>query len=140
MRCLEVTAAIVAETLMEMGVLIMTSPEEITWPTGEVTKPATPAPKKRGGKRASKNKHGIYGELVAELAPKIPLVNSNEQQTSYASESAPKKPTAKKVKATKAAETHVIRNDTDDGDEDSQGASHTGLPVQARKCKINFVK
>ena len=29
MRCLEVTAAIVAETLMEMGVQIMTSPEEI---------------------------------------------------------------------------------------------------------------
>ena len=98
---------------------------------GEVTKPAAPATKKRGGKRAAKNKHGIYGELVSELAPKVPLVNSNQKQTSHPSESAPKKPPTKKVKATKAAETHVIPNDTDDGDDDSQGASHTGLPVQA---------
>ena len=30
MRCLEVTVAIVAKTLMEMGVQIMLSPEEIT--------------------------------------------------------------------------------------------------------------
>ena len=139
MQCLEVTAAIVAETLMEMGVQIMTSPEEITWPTVEVTKPATPVPRKRGGKRAAKNKHGIYGELVSDLAPKLPLDNSNQQQSSNSSESAPKKPTMKKVKATKAAETQLLHNDRDDDDDDSQAASHKGLPVQARKCKIQFV-
>ena len=72
MRCLEVTAAIVAETLMEMGVQIMLSPEEITWPTGEVTKPAGPGPKKKGGKKVAKNKHGVFGELVNDLAPKLP--------------------------------------------------------------------
>ena len=60
MRCVEVTAAIVAETLMEMGVQIMLSPEEITWPTGEVTKPAGPGPKKKGGKKVAKNKHGVF--------------------------------------------------------------------------------
>ena len=49
MRCLEVTAAIVAETLMEMGVQIMMTPEEIIWPTGKVTKPAAPASMKKKG-------------------------------------------------------------------------------------------
>ena len=54
MYCLEVTAAIVAETLMEMGVNILLLPEEIHWPTREVTKPGPGPKKKKGGKKAKK--------------------------------------------------------------------------------------
>ena len=129
MHCLEVTAAIVAETLMEMGVQIMTSPEEITWPTGEVTKPVAPASKKKGGKRTTKNKHGIYGELVSELAPKIPVVDTTTQQSINSGESTKKRQPNKKVKATKAAETPSATSVTE-GDDDDVEASHVGLPVQ----------
>ena len=41
MRSLEIVSAIVAETLIEMGVRVLTQPEEIHWPMGGVTKPAS---------------------------------------------------------------------------------------------------
>ena len=53
MRCLEFTAALVAETLIEMRVTIVTNPEEIHWPTGHVSKPSAPR-KKRAGKKVEK--------------------------------------------------------------------------------------
>ena len=48
MRCVEITAALVAETLIELGVAIVTQPEEIHWPNGTVSK--TPEPGKKNKK------------------------------------------------------------------------------------------
>ena len=139
MRCLEVTAAIVAETLMEMGVQIMRSPEEITWPTGEVMKPAAPpSTKRRGGKKAAKNKHGVFGELVNDLAPKLPSVIERSTEISTECDSSSKKLLRHKVKPAKSAVkgSDAINNDSDN-DNDVRSVSHTGLVVQPRKCKLH---
>ena len=71
MRCLEVISALVAETMIELGVMILTDPPEIHWPNGMITKPNVPA-KNCKGKKVQKNKHGIFGELVSNLAPTLP--------------------------------------------------------------------
>ena len=64
---LEVTSAIVAETLIEMGVLIISDPSEIHWPNSTISKPL-PGNRARKGKKVQKNRHGIFGELVSSLA------------------------------------------------------------------------
>ena len=57
MRSLEIVSAIVAETLIEMGVRVLTQPEEIHWLMGGVTKPASHgAKKKKCGKKKIKKK------------------------------------------------------------------------------------
>ena len=139
MRCLEVTAAIVAETLMEMGVQIMLSPEEITWPTGEVTKPAGPGPKKKGGKKVAKNKHGVFGELVNDLAPKLPesaaTIPKNKDSVATS-----KKQSTRKMKGSQPPvnASQLMSNNTDDDHPDEgQITAHSGLQVQARKCKLH---
>ena len=140
MRCLGVIAAIVAETLMEMGVQIMLSPEEITWPTGKVMKPAGPAPKKKGGKKVVKNKHGVFGELVNNLAPKLPADNVESIPKSKGSVVTSKKQSTRKVKGTQPAVTasQIMSNHTDDDHPDEgQITAHSGLQVQARKCKLH---
>ena len=142
MRCLEVTAAIVAETLMEMGMQIMLSPEEITWPTGEVTKPAGPALKKKGGKKVAKNKHGVFGELVKDLAPKLPVDNAETIQKSKDSVVTSKKQSTQKMKGTQPAvnASQIMSNDGDDDHHDEgQTTTHMGLAVQARRCKLHKV-
>ena len=120
MRCLEVTVAIVAETIMEIGVQIMLSPEEITWPTGEVTKPAGPAPKKRGGKKVAKNKHSVFDELVNDLAPKLPADNVESIQKSKESVLTGKKQSTQKLKGTQSAvnASQIMSNDVDDDHHD----------------------
>lgn len=75
MCALEVVAAIVAETLIEMGVLIFVEPPVIHWPNNLVTKLPAGTRTKKKGKTTQKHKHGIYGELVASLAPSIPPQN-----------------------------------------------------------------
>ena len=50
MRALEIVAAVVAETLMEMSVTILTTPEEIHWPMGCVTRPGAQKTNKKGKK------------------------------------------------------------------------------------------
>ena len=72
MCALEVVAAIVAETLIEIGVLIFIEPPEIHWSNNLVTKLPAGTRTKKKGKTSQKHKHGIYGELVASLAPSIP--------------------------------------------------------------------
>ena len=129
MRCLEVTAAIVAETLMKMGVQIMMSPEEITWPTGEVTKPAAPpSTKKKGGKKVAKNKHGVFGKLVNDLAPKLPSENDKSTQRGTESDISSKRQPTHKVKPPKSAvkSSEAINNDSDD-DNDICSVTHSGL-------------
>ena len=54
-----------------MGVLIFTEPAEIHWPNGLVSKLSGPSGSKKG-KKNQKTKHGIFGELVSNLAPSIP--------------------------------------------------------------------
>ena len=71
MHSLDVISALVAETLIEMGVLILTEPAEIHWPNGMITKPI-PLPRGKKGKKFKKQKHGVFGELVSSLAPSIP--------------------------------------------------------------------
>ena len=58
MRVLEVVAAIVAETMIENGVMILTEPVEIHWPHGMVSKP-NPTPRSKKGKKF-KNKGTEY--------------------------------------------------------------------------------
>ena len=85
MRCLEVIAAIVAETLIEIGVLILTEPAEIYWPNGLVSKLSGQTRTKKKGKITQKTKHGIFGELVSTLAPSIPRQSgSNKDATKVA--------------------------------------------------------
>ena len=137
MRCLEVTAAIVAKTLMEMGVQILLSPEEITWPTGDVTKPACLAPKKKGGKKVAKNKHGVFGELVNDLAPKLPADNAESIQKNKESVLTDKKQSTQKLKGSQSAvnASQIMSTDNNEAHHDEfQTTTHTGLAVQARKC------
>ena len=68
MRCLEIVAVIMAETLMEMSVNIMTSPEEIHWPMGCVMRLGSQAKAKKG-KKTTKKQRNIFGSIVYEYAP-----------------------------------------------------------------------
>ena len=78
MRGLEVISAIIAETLIEMGVLIFCEPPAVHWPNGLVSKLAAAAARsKKRGKNVQKQKQGIYGELVSTLAPTIPQQKEN---------------------------------------------------------------
>ena len=101
MRSLELAAALVAETLMEMGVKFFTNPEEIHWPKGNVTKPSSPASKKKTGKTKQKNKHGVYGQLVADLAPQIPKGQPAKDVACTQKESKGNAPARGKTKKTK---------------------------------------
>ena len=71
MHALEVVSAILAETIIEMGIVILTDPPEIHWSKEMITKPP-PVPRGRKGKKVEKNAHGIYGKIVANLAPSVP--------------------------------------------------------------------
>ena len=130
MRSLELAAALVAETLMELGVKIFTNPEEIHWPNGNVTKPSSPASKKKTGKTKQKNKHGVYGQLVADLAPKIPKGQPTKEAACTQKESKGNASTRGKTKKQKTTEEQVI------------AVEHEGLPVQPCNCKswkINLI-
>ena len=124
MRSLELAAALVAETLMEMGVKIFTNPEEIHWPNGNITKPSSPASKKKTGKTKQKNKHGVYGQLVSDLAPKIPKGQAASDAACSQKDSKGNAPTRGKNKKQKTTEEQVI------------AVEHEGLPVQPRNCKL----
>ena len=135
MRCLEIVAAIVAETLMEMSVNILTNPEEIHWPMGVVTKPGTHSHKKKG-KKTNKKQGGVFGQLVSDLAPKVP-VDTNEQNVETISASkgqktrSNSKSTAEKRK--KLPVDNAVEN-TPDETASQATIRHEGLPVQDRKC------
>ena len=134
MRCLELAAALVAETLIEMGVQIVTNPDEIHWPTGHVSKPSAPLRKKKGGKKTEKNKHGVFGQIVADLAPKLPadgqvqVVQSENSNTEIGTQEAKVTRSKNKNKKSKSSK----------NDEDVIEIEHEGLPVQPRKCKFKL--
>ena len=71
MRALEIIATIVAETLMEMSVTILTTPVEIHWPMGCITWPGAQTTNKKG-KKTMKKQGGIFGNIVYKYAPKTP--------------------------------------------------------------------
>ena len=140
MRGLEVVSAIVAETLIELGVLIFTEPPEIHWPNSLVTKlPADPRSKKKG-KNVQKHKHGIYGELVSSLAPSIPP-QKDESASSVAkkgSKTAKFKTPAKAKPTFTAVSDYSVTNTMSEGAVRGAGDGavdglHQGLPVQGRR-------
>ena len=53
MQCLEVISAIMAKTVIEIGVLILKEPPEIHWPNGMIMKP-NPSVKGKKGKKVQK--------------------------------------------------------------------------------------
>ena len=129
MRCVEITVALIAETLIELGVSIITQPEEIHWPNGTVSKPNQPTKKKRGAKKAeNKNKQGIFGQIVSDLAPKLPKESHGESTGS--DEGSQAKQSASKTRSKKTS-SKTKKTDSEDFD-----AHHEGLPAQARNCKF----
>ena len=136
MRCVEITAALVAETLIELGVSIVTQPDEIHWPNGTVSKSPEPT-KKRKGKKTEKNKHGIFGQLVSDLAPKLPKQkkNVNDQGSSEPAEGASVASVKKRKVTSKTKAKNTDKNRTDNETETDFNGQHEGLPVQGRTCK-----
>ena len=140
MRSIEITAALIAETLIELGVSIITQPEEVHWPNGSVSKAPEPGKKKRGGKKVEKkNKHGIFGQVVSDLAPKLPKQgnrsngkgsneSSNNSSTGACSASTKSRKNSAKSKGKKKPE--------EEGDESEFQGQHEGLPVQGHKCML----
>ena len=140
MRSLQVISALVAETLIEMGVLILTEPAEIHWPNGMITKPV-PLPRGKKGKKTQKNKHGIYGELVSSLAPSIPPQSASAAcgtKSKSMQGGKPFKPPTKKAVTNKCKEAMQETQPAEvvDNEEDENNA-HQGLPVQGRRSEFS---
>ena len=137
MRCIEVVAAIVAETLMEMHVKIYTSPEEIHWPMGCVTRPGAEAPSK-SGKKMNKKQGGVFGYIVYEYAPatgQVVQVSKSTRKEPATAKSKGTHSTTSRAKANKTPSTIDASQDATEGDcETGSVALHEGLPVQERKC------
>ena len=144
MRALEVISAIIAETLIEMGVLILTEPPEIHWPNGTISQMSTQVRGKKG-KKVQKTKHGIFGELVCSLAPTVPVTKTganNSQlkksgQTAKGFKAPIKKKTNESSEAIQVQETADIICDDGQGD-NNVASSHQGLPVQGHRCKSSI--
>ena len=130
MRVLEVVSAILAETLIEMSVIILDEPVEIHWPNGYVTKPLAPG-RGKSGKKTQKSKHGIYGELVAKLAPTLPVETGKENAKPKSKAVSKNFKPPLKSKRSKVTETPAAPLDEDHEQLDSN--LHQGLPVQARR-------
>ena len=127
MHCLEILAAIVAETLMEMSVKFLMTPEEIHWPMGCITRPGANAAVKKG-KRVSKKQGGVFGQIVHEYSPKGPVAEASPSNASQA--------VASKLKNTRSSK---AKEQQKAPEEDADGESppvHEGLPVQERKCRL----
>ena len=138
MRCLEVVSAIMAETLMEMNVKIYTSPEEIHWPMGCVTRPGAQAPSK-SGKKMNKKQGGVFGYIVFEYAPaKGEVVKVSKTNTSKEAATVKSKGTQGTTTRAKAKSSSSTGDDTQEATEiDTQMVpQHEGLPVQERKCRF----
>ena len=137
MRVLEVVAAIVAETLIENGVMILSDLVEIHWSHGMISKPNQSSRTKKG-KRNQKQRHGIFGELVSTLAPSLPNVatEGNKENCGPPEPTGTSKTSTRNSKSKKPAKT-IVRPERDeeigDGNKDSEVATHKGLPVQGRR-------
>ena len=127
MRCLEILATILAETLMEMSVKFLTTPEEIHWPMGCITCPGAQAPVKKG-KRAVKKQGGVFGQIVHEYVPKGPVSEENPSNASQA--------VASKLKNTRNSKTKEKEKAPVEDADGQMPVAHEGLPVQERKCRF----
>ena len=142
MRALEVISAIIAETLIEMGVMILTEPPEIHWPNGSISQMSAPVRGKKG-KKVQKTKHGIFGELVCSLAPTLPITKStgNNSQLKKAAQTSKGFKAPLKKKTNQSSEVIQVEESPDlISQDDVQGDNnvvlgHQGLPVQGRRCK-----
>ena len=135
MRVLEVVSAVLAETLIEMGVVILTEPPEIHWAKDVITRP-TPPPRARKSKQTTKNVHGIYGKLVADLAPTLPTESKGGKKGVFKTllkKAETKKGNTKKIlKSLQVESPHADTQQNPDESPDNQ-VSHQGLPVQGRR-------
>ena len=140
MRALEVISAIVAETLIEMGVLIFPDPPEVHWPNGLISKLAMPVCGKKGGKNVQKNKHGIFGELVSKLAPTIPPASATQNSTKIASKKGFKNPA--KIPKTSTEQCAAPANGEEASGSVDTGETnlHQGLPAQGRRGQCNEIR
>ena len=135
MRILEVVSAIVPETLIEMGVIILSEPVEIHWPNGYVTKPLGPS-RGKGGEKQQKSKHGIFGELVAKLSPSLPVETGKQigKKTKVASKVFKTPLKSKKSKVSDDKNTEAMEVEPEQVDSNV----HQGLPVHALRGKFVF--
>ena len=136
MQVLEVVSAVLAETLIEIGVVILTEPPEIHWSKEVITK-LPPAPHGRKGKQVTKNAHGICGKLVTDLAPTLPSESKMEKGKKGAfkppvKKGQPKKATTKKNSKSLQVLEAPVEEENDPETEDSP-AVHKGLPVQGHR-------
>ena len=71
MRIIEITAAELADRLVESGTKFEMEPDRIIWPNGTTTKKSSPS-RKKGKKNppAAHSKHGLYGTIVAQFGNK----------------------------------------------------------------------
>ena len=129
---LEVVSAVLAETLIEMGVVILTEPPEIHWAKDVITKPEPP-PQARRGKQVTKNSHGIYHKLVADLAPTLPPESKREKKGVF--KALLKKGKAKKGRTKKISKSMQVENApaAEEHDADESLPQHKGLPVQGQQ-------
>ena len=92
-----------------------------------------------GVKKGRKTKHGIFGELVCSLAPTIPVTKTgaNNSQLKKSGQTAKgfKAPLKKNNKSSEAIQ---VKETADVMSDDGQAASHQGLPVQGRRCKLSI--
>ena len=137
MRALEVISAILAETLIEMRVLIVAEPPEVHWPNGLVSKLAVPIRGKKSGKQTQKEKHGVFGDLVSKLAPMIPDESSSQTKTKVATKGKKALKTPAKVQKTSAMQNCAVEVDqtadaTGGAGDCSVSNAHQGLPAQGR--------
>ena len=142
MRALEVVSAILAETIIEMGIVILTDPPEIHWSKEMIMKPP-PAPRGRKGKKVDKNAHDIYGKIVADLAPSVPTDSKKQSTTSKKGTFKTPVKTKQQKKGTDKISTQSMQVESNDdvaevtegqADIEVQG-QHKGLPVQGRRGK-----
>ena len=145
MRVLEVVSAVLAEMLIEMGVVILTEPPEIHWSKDVITKPPPP-PRARRGKQVMKNLHGIYGKLVADLAPTLPAESKRGKKGVFKAplkKAEPKKASTKKFSKSLQVECTPPDDKEDNYDDsDENPMQHKGLPVQgcrgSRMMQLSF--
>ena len=71
MRIIEITAAELADRLVEGGTKFEMEPDRVIWPDGTITKKASPPRGKKNKKLPpAVSKHGLYGTIVAQFGNK----------------------------------------------------------------------
>ena len=87
MRIIEITAAELADRLVESGTKFEMEPDRIIWPNGTTTKKSSPS-RKKGKKNtpAAHSKHGLYGTIVAQFGNKKVKQSSTATSTVVSSD------------------------------------------------------